>query len=254
MSIIAYALRSWRPQWTQTFIKEESFLDPEHLPPKHKEPSRTWPVTLAILAVVVTSIHVFETFESREIQLSRIFLLLSWALAALFIAVDCPRYCPWWLLFFYSPCIAVDSFEINSARDVRGVLAVVQYVKLLLSLICVAVVLTMSFRPTSPVSGPIGAVGATPTNGERSPEDSLRLWQFLTTSWIGPVLKIGKTRQLQKEDIWKLGYGFQNGRIAASFREVRGSTMFWRLLRANAVDCCILVPIALSVLFCGICI
>jgi hypothetical protein len=249
--ITIYTLRHWQPRWARPFIKEEPLSKFEELEFKERQPSRWWPTTLAVLAVLVVSVQVFEVIKIRETRVHGIFLLISWAQAALFIAVSCPRYCPWWLLLFYFPSIALDLFMIQSYRNLQSSLVFTRYVTISAAVVCIAIVLLMPFRPISPGSGTISVAGTTPTDTERSPEDGLRLWQFLTTSWIEPVLKIGKVRQLEKEDVWKLGYAFQNGRIAAAFRQVQSSTMLRRLLKANAVDCCILIPLTLIILFCG---
>jgi hypothetical protein len=56
---------------------------------------------------------------------------------------------------------------------------------------------------------------------------------------------------MQKEDVWLLGYEFQNGRLARAFRQIRGATVLRRLLTANAIDSCILVILAFVQLGCG---
>jgi hypothetical protein len=249
--IVIHAIRQWQPQWTRPFIKEEVLAKWEELKMKKLQPSRWWSIALIILAVLIISVQAFEIIKIRETRYHGVLLLISWAQAALFIAASCPRYCPWWLLLFYFPSLSLDLLIVQNFRNLQDCLVSTRYVTISTTLVCVAIVLIMPFRPISPGSGTISVAGTTPTDTERSPEDGLRLWQFLTTSWIEPVLRIGKARQLEKEDIWKLGYGFQNGRIASAFRNVRGSTMFKRLLKANAVDCCILVPLTLIILFCG---
>jgi hypothetical protein len=249
--IIIHAFRKWLPQWTRPFIKDEALSKLEEVQLKKRQPSRGWSITLAILAVFVISVQAFEIIRIRETRYHGVLLLISWAQAALFIAVSCPRYCPWWLLLFYLPSIALDLLIVQIFRNLEDCLVSTRYVTITTTAVCVAIVLIMPFRLVSPASGTISVAGTTPTDTERSPEDGLRLWQFLTISWIEPVLRIGKSRQLEKEDVWKLGYGFQNGRIASAFRNVQGSTMFKRLLKANAIDCCILIPLTLIILFSG---
>lgn len=81
----------------------------------------------------------------------------------------------------------------------------------------------------------ISSVGDIPSSHERSPEDSLRLWQFLSISWISPLLSIGKKRQLNEEDVWSLGYEFQHQRLHEAFRQLTGPVIR-RVMRANGVD------------------
>ena len=144
----------------------------------------------------------------------------------------------------------VELYTIQSWTNLRDIEAFAHYTTAVVILISITIVLLMEYTPISPGSGPISVVGTVPSSNERSPEDSLRLWQFLTNSWVWPLLQVGKRRQLEKEDIWKLGYGFQNGRVIAAFREMKGSSLFIRLLKANGLDCCILILTALIKLIC----
>jgi ABC-type multidrug transport system fused ATPase/permease subunit len=92
--------------------------------------------------------------------------------------------------------------------------------------------------PALPVSG-ISGVGDAPTSDLRSPEDNLRLWQFLSVSWMFPMIRIGKTKTLNEEDVWFLAYEFQHRRLYEKFSTLSG-TVVRRLLKANGLDICIL--------------
>jgi hypothetical protein len=69
----------------------------------------------------------------------------------------------------------------------------------------------------------ISPIGATPSIPQRSPEDNLQLWQFLTISWLLPLLGMGTQRQLNEEDVWSLGFGFQHTTLHNKFRHLQGS-------------------------------
>jgi hypothetical protein len=112
------------------------------------------------------------------------------------------------------------------------------------------VILLMPFRsPALPSTG-IGVVGKVPTSATRSPEDNLRLWQFLSISWMAPLISIGRNRTLQEEDVWSLGFQFQHKRLHEKFRRLRGSVIS-RLLQANGIDIFILAMTACLEVFCG---
>ncbi|KAF2674287.1 P-loop containing nucleoside triphosphate hydrolase protein [Microthyrium microscopicum] len=85
---------------------------------------------------------------------------------------------------------------------------------------------------------------------ERSPEDVLRLYQWLTYSWVWPLLRIGQTRQLQKSDLWDLPYAIQTRHLAESIQKIHRSTTFRRILKANLSDCYILLPVYIGALVC----
>ena len=74
-----------------------------------------------------------------------------------------------------------------------------------------------------------------PTSMLRSPEENLTVWQFMSVSWMAPLIAIGSVRQLQDEDIWDLAYEFQHAILHIHFRELPG-TVVQRLFGANGVD------------------
>ncbi|KAL8682945.1 MAG: hypothetical protein Q9186_001024 [Xanthomendoza sp. 1 TL-2023] len=82
----------------------------------------------------------------------------------------------------------------------------------------------------------------------RSPEDNLTLWQFMSVSWISPLICVGATRQLHEADVWQLSFEFQHRILHEKFREL-GGTVVRRLLLANGLDLVILLSLgALEVL------
>jgi hypothetical protein len=209
--------------------------------PKRPRKSLLWTVSLALLSALAIAAETVKVLGASESKSSAVFLLVSWIILALFLVWDRPRHCRPSLLMFYVPALIAELSRTESSTFPVAIESVANYSVALFSLISVMIVLWMPFRPISPLSGPISSVGTPPKKTERSPEDALRLWQFLTVSWIWPLLAVGKERQMEKDDVWLLGYGFQNGRLAHAFREIRGSTVFRRLLKANGIDCCILV-------------
>ncbi|KAJ4300126.1 hypothetical protein N0V88_002795 [Collariella sp. IMI 366227] len=93
----------------------------------------------------------------------------------------------------------------------------------------------MPMRDPSWDSTSIGKPFTAPSSKARTPEDIVTLWQWMTVSWMMPLIKTGCQRQLQDEDVWFLGYEFQHSRLHMLFREVTG-TVFVRLLKANGLD------------------
>jgi len=76
---------------------------------------------------------------------------------------------------------------------------------------------------------------AQPTSSLRSPEDNISLWQWMSVSWMSPLVSIGVKRQMHENDVWLLPYEFHHGRLHLLFRELTGS-VFIRLLKANGFD------------------
>jgi hypothetical protein len=112
-------------------------------------------------------------------------------------------------------------------------------------------VLLMPFRDPSLPSIGISAVDQPSSIDFRSPEDNLRLWQFLSVSWMTPLMSIGQKRQLHERDVWFLGFEFQHKRLHEKFRQLKGSVL-GRLLQANGIDVCIVSIIALVQMICGL--
>lgn len=91
----------------------------------------------------------------------------------------------------------------------------------------------------------IGKPFAEPTYNVRSPEDVITLWQWMSVSWMAPLIRLGYKRQLHNEDVWFLSYEFQHAKLHMLFRELSG-TVFVRLLKANGLD--LIITTALGVL------
>jgi len=86
----------------------------------------------------------------------------------------------------------------------------------------------------------------------RSPEDNLTPWQFMTVSWLAPLISLGSERQLNDEDVWSLAYEFQHRLLHDRFRELRG-TVLKRLLCANGVDLVLISFLGLTELLASMC-
>lgn len=112
------------------------------------------------------------------------------------------------------------------------------------------IILTMPLRDPSLPNDGISRVGQIPSEDERSPEDKLQLWQFLTVSWMAPLISVGRKRSINESDIWFLGFEFQHQRLHERFRQLKGSVL-GRLLQANGIDVVIVGTIALVQLLCG---
>ncbi|EAU31366.1 hypothetical protein ATEG_08193 [Aspergillus terreus NIH2624] len=176
-------------------------------------------------------------------------LLASWMACAGLITTKRPRTCPVSMLAFFVAAFSVETaFIIN--RDTYAVSNLfAYYVAAGTALVACTTILAMPFRkPSLPWMG-IGVVGHPPSSDYRSPEDNLRLWQFLSVSWMAPLMSIGKKRQLNEDDVWFLGFEFQHRRLHDKFRQLKGSVIA-RLLRANGIDVAIITTISIVQMLC----
>lgn len=103
------------------------------------------------------------------------------------------------------------------------------------ALVGILTVLNMPLRdPALPREG-ISPVGAAPTVDLRTPEDSLTPFQYMTVSWMRPLINKGKTREMSDADVWDLGYEYKHERLHDTFRVLQGSVTK-RIFFANGID------------------
>lgn len=97
------------------------------------------------------------------------------------------------------------------------------------------VMLNMPMRNPLLDSSGISIPFTVPTSDLRSPEDIITLWQWMSVSWMAPLIKIGYQRQLNETDVWFFSREFQHSRLHERFRALSG-TVFVRILKANGLD------------------
>lgn len=172
-------------------------------------------------------------------------------MAILLVVAKNPRKCPTSLLGFFVTALAAEvAFILSSQTDPKFQVAS-HYTTTAASVISCAIILSMPLRSPALPCFDIASVGQQPSSDFRSPEDNLRLWQFLSVSWMAPLISIGRKRQLNESDVWFLGFEFQHRRLHEKFRRLRGSVIS-RLLQANGVDIFIISVFAIVQMFCGI--
>ena len=99
----------------------------------------------------------------------------------------------------------------------------------------IVLILNMPLRDPALPRKDISPAFATPTVQLRTPEDNLTPWQYMTVSWMEPLIKKGVTRQMEDEDIWDLGWEFKHARLHEAFRILQGSVT-QRVFVANGID------------------
>jgi len=124
------------------------------------------------------------------------------------------------------------------ARSGFGIQDIPATLEILAALSAMTIILRMPLRnpelPMREISKPFES----PTHELRTPEDNMTLWQFLTISWMSPLIALASARQLNDEDVWSLGFEFQHRKLHDNFRDLQGSVVK-RLLMANGIDCVI---------------
>lgn len=159
----------------------------------------------------------------------------SWAFACLTAAIYRPTSTPASLLVLYVS-ILVSQFTVllDSISAIRTENLPAVFV-LFCSVGAIFIILMMPMRDPSFSSRDISPAFSPPTSELRTPEDNVTLWQWMTVSWMAPLISLGNARQLNDDDVWFLGYEFQHRKLHDRFRELQGSVLK-RLLEANGID------------------
>ncbi|KAF2664355.1 ABC transporter [Microthyrium microscopicum] len=230
--VISPYIQSFRPSWLKPFIEEYPEKD-ETGASKHKS-TLGWTIGLALLGLSGAIAQIVLIVLSPA-QLPSIIQLASWTLISLLIVCYRPRTCPTSWFAFYATSLVLDAFSLVADTKRSHWITNFHYFSAFASVLSMIVILQMPFRPGSLSTQGISSVGSTPTIDDRSPEDNLRLWQFLTVSWMWPMISIGKKRTLDEADVWTLGFQFQHQRLHDRFRRIKGSVL-GRVVKANATD------------------
>lgn len=236
-------LVQWRPRWTRPFVKEHFELVAEDL----FVSKRRWSVSTVILVAFSSLGFVLQLAVAIRAWPALDVLLptATWLIAAGMITVNRPRTVPYPVLAILVPqAVAHTIVLVDSAGSLGAVKRGNNVVALILALVSVGIILCMPLRDPNFPAKEISPPFSEPTSSLRSPEDSLSLWQFMSVSWMTPLIRIGSKRQLQDEDVWHLGYEFQHQRLHDNFRVLKG-TVIQRLIKANGIDLVILTGLGL---------
>jgi hypothetical protein len=224
---------SLRPWWLSTFVTEIPDRD-DDLSPLPKRSFTVFSGSLLLISTIGLLTQIFTVFYPR-FGVEILGLVVSWAISVILLALLRPATTPKALLGLYVSIFVSQFIVIANGAGNLLVFNTPSTIILAISFAAISTVLCMPLRdpslPRFAISPPFGV----PTDKFRSPEDFLTLWQFMSVSWMVPLLKLGNSRQLNDEDVWGLGYQFEHRTLHDKFRELKGS-VFRRLIEANGID------------------
>ncbi|KAE8448168.1 hypothetical protein EG329_009772 [Mollisiaceae sp. DMI_Dod_QoI] len=230
------------PKWTQPFVEEPKEL--MHDLTSKEKPSVGRPtLALFVVSAIGFGLQILTVFLPT-FRLLMIYPSASWGVALLLVAICRPVTTPRSLLVLYCTVAAsqlivlVDGTSRLNKNDVPTILTI------LAAFGAIGIILFMPMRHPSRPSDEISAPFSPPTSDLRSPEDNMTLWQFMSVSWMAPLIALGNARQLNDDDVWTLGYEFKHRMLHDTFRELRGSVLI-RLLKANGLDLVIMSLLAI---------
>ena len=209
---------------------------------RHRHRPNLSTIVLVSFGLMALSFHVAKLLLFQALVLYDLFLLASWLLLLLTLSLNRPTTAPSSLLLFYVfEIVAMLSRVIPWTSP----LALSVILQLLIVACCFSSIITILCMPIQPLSSAPDQIND-PGYGKSentTPEDTVRLFQYFAISWVWPLLVVGKQRQLQKEDIWTIRSEIRTNRLAAVYASLRQSTVFRKLLHANALDVCTLSAI-----------
>lgn len=231
LQLLPKHLRS--PKWFRKFIQEP--IDVKHELCSNVNisfgTSALWLLVLSGIGLMLRLARVFHPQFSPQSILSAV----PWAVACIIIGVRRPRSTPKGLFVLYGTTLLAEAIILVDG-DLKIIQAqILAAATILLALGSVAVILAMPMRDPALSKVGISPAFSPPTAELRSPEDDLTLWQYMTVSWMSPLILLGNKRQLNDHDVWDLGYEFQHKMLHDQFRELPGSVLN-RLLTANGID------------------
>ncbi|KAK8049496.1 ABC transporter [Apiospora phragmitis] len=227
-----------RPSWLQIFAKEYSG--------KEVLVKRLW--TFNAVALTLISISGLGATIASAIapppNAWRGLEITPWVLSIILTLVQRPRKTPKTLLGLFLTSLVgtvVASISTQTRADRTSILHLGE---ICIALGGIAVILSMPMR--DPLMGNHGIAGKhdTATVALRSPEDDVSLWQWMSVSWLKPLLRKGCRKQLDDGDVWQLPYEFQHDRLHELFGALQGS-LIRRLMLANGLDLIIITFLAL---------
>ncbi|KAK2006745.1 ABC transporter [Colletotrichum eremochloae] len=241
--VLARPLLRKRPAWCRGFAQESLYSEAVH--PSSKKSWTFWTVYLfavalaglaqALLSVLAPPPRVFSVLK-----------LVPWVVAVLITAFDRPTKTPKTLLLLHVAILACGVVSTAFSYTLYKSVSALVLADPIVALAGIVGILAMPMR--DPSLGNDDVARKEPTDELRSPEDNISLWQFMTVSWMAPMIARGYEKQLHNEDVWQLPFDFQHERLHALFHELRGS-MTAKLFLANGLD--LIIQSSLGIIECA---
>jgi hypothetical protein len=166
------------------------------------------------------------------------------------VMISCPKTTPISLLALYTSLFVSHLILFVQDPLVLRHESIAAALAIFASLLAIVNILRMPMRDPDLPDDQICQAFNPPDPWLRSPEDNLTLWQFMSVSWMTPLISLGSTRQLNDQDVWQLGHEFQHSRLHETFRELPGSVLR-RIIIANWIDLVIVSLLGLLGLVAG---
>ncbi|TWU73204.1 hypothetical protein ED733_004460 [Metarhizium rileyi] len=227
------------PRWLHPFAGEE---DPG---PDKRKAWTHWTLILAFICLsglVLTIVPVcLAPHEQRGIL-----DIVPWTTALLITALDRPTSTPRILLLQYLLIFGsgMGTYSAQFLDHHLRSLDPFRIARLALCLFGIIVIGNMPLRNPAWDAENIGNPKLPPSHHVRSPEDNLTLFTFWAMTWVYPLARVCRKKEITVEDVWQLPLEFQHTRLYLAFRELQGKILPC-LIEANGLD--LFIATALSI-------
>ena len=232
-------LKSLLPKWLLPFAQEEA-------PGAEKRKSWThWTLMLGFVCLAGVGVSVaplaMNPKESRGIL-----EVVPWLSAILITAFARPTSTPRILFMQYLLIFAagIGTYSFQFLENTLGDVDPFRLARLALSAIAIVIIGNMPLRNPAWDTQDIGNPKLPPSHHVRSPEDNLTLFNFWAMTWVYPLAKICRKKEITVDDVWLLPIEFQHTRLYMAFRDLKGN-LIPCLLEANGLDLTIGVTLAI---------
>ncbi|KAH9909207.1 canalicular multispecific organic anion transporter 1 [Xylariomycetidae sp. FL2044] len=216
------------PQWARPFAQEESWQG------SGRKRWTFWSFSLLPLSFLGAAVAVLAAgFPS--FSLSRTLQVTPWAAALCIAAVKRPIKTPKTLMLLFLMIFVSELISLLANYYENERVHILRVAVMVLATAGLFIGLAMPMRSSDSETTGIASSALPPTSRLRSPEDNLNLWQFMTVTWMTPLISLGYRKQLDDGDVWLLPFDFQHSRLHMLFRDLRGS-IIKRLVMANGLD------------------
>ncbi|KAL1861651.1 hypothetical protein Daus18300_008767 [Diaporthe australafricana] len=239
--LLRHGLRpAWhrRSIWLRDFAAEEpgeaEGISTDLIPIK----KRTWSLPTLVLVLSSTTGLVVSILAALSPAAGPLFLtpLIPHVVTIIILLIERPRSAPISALVLQAALLLVQLVMFSTILQIFSTAALLLWgVEAVIPLVSIIFIFNMPQRDPLLNSEDICAPYSTPTDKLRSPEDAFTLWQWMSVSWMSPIVKTGCQRQLHDEDVWTLPLAFQHSRLHRLFRDVKGSVLA-RVFKVNAPD------------------
>ncbi|KZS96802.1 multidrug resistance-associated ABC transporter [Sistotremastrum niveocremeum HHB9708] len=165
--------------------------------------------------------------------------VIPWIYSALLPLIRPSPTPPYSLFFLLLLQLAASAFDVGSLIYDRSSLdhanpGGVTIAGTTLNLVTILFMLTLILG--MPMGVPVESVDKSKIGTELTPEDYATLFQWITFSWVYPLIKRGTNATLKEKDIWALSPTMQSRPVYKKFCAITGSTLLKRLWFAGSLD------------------